>query len=251
LEPPEAYAKGVVALVVLTELLRLFDLATNWTYLATAPGYSVFFHGDLFFVFAGIALVVSIASGPELVLLGGLTYSLGGFLITFVDPDFPFFLGNPIYWIGTELSASLLYTVGLLVLVLMLVVASRGMISLRMSGRIDLSWTLRTLAASSILGSGVAHLYLGFSITGLGRLTLSMFGFLYLVTAAMLWRKNYAFGIVIPVAGLLAGLSLPLSSANMAFIAVEIFVIGTSASLGYKSAPELHSEEPPGRTGFS
>jgi hypothetical protein len=108
-----------------------------------------------------------------------------------------------------------------------------------MSRRIDNYWMLRTLAASSILGSGVAHLYLGFSMAGFGRLTLLTFGFLYLVTATMLWQKNYAFGIVIPVAGLLTGLSLPLSPANMAFIAVELFVIGTSASLGYKSTPEL------------
>jgi hypothetical protein len=109
LEPPEAYAKGVVALVILTELLRLFDLVTNWTFLATDSGYSAFFRGDLLFVVAGVALVVSIASGPELVLLGGLTYSLGGFLITFADPDFSYFLGNPLYWLGTELRFSTLY----------------------------------------------------------------------------------------------------------------------------------------------
>lgn len=240
-EPPTAYAKGVVALVILTEIFRVFDFAVNWSFLSTSPGYAPFFRGDVFFILLGLALIISVIIDTKVVLAGGFAYSVGGLLITFLDPDFKYFATNPLeYLFGPEFAALLLYTVGLLILVVMLVIAVRGTISLLATIPTTREQPLRILASFLIIGSGVVHLALGFFVIGLGQATLVGFGVLYLFAGVMISSGRYIFGIVIPSAGLLSGLTFFAPSwANSAFIAVEFSVMGISSVLGFGSHRKL------------
>jgi hypothetical protein len=131
IEPASSYVKGIIALIILTEVFRVSDLIVNWDFLSTAPGYLSFFQYDVMFVVAGIFLVVLALLSVKMGVAIGFSYSVAGLLLTVSDPDFPHFLGNPLgYILGMELPVSLLFTLGTFVLITMLIIGIRGYISL-------------------------------------------------------------------------------------------------------------------------
>jgi len=138
LEPPSAYAKGVGAMVVLSEILRISDLAVNWGFLSQTHGYRSFFEYDLSYVgVGGVIIVLSIVT-TRYAIFSGLVYSPLGLLLTLTDPDFGHFIMSPIaYVLAMELPVSFLFTAGPLILVVMFVISVRGYQSLRPSKQFE------------------------------------------------------------------------------------------------------------------
>lgn len=133
MEPPSSYVKGIVATIILTELFRVSDVALNWSFLSTHPDYATFFKVDLLYIFSGLVLAALSLSNVKVGLATGVAYSLAGVSLTLFDPDFPHFLRDPSnYILFMEPVVSLLFTLGTLVSLIMLIVALRGYVSLRL-----------------------------------------------------------------------------------------------------------------------
>lgn len=132
MEPPASYVKGIVAMILLTEFLRVADALTNWNFLWIHSNYSLFFRFDLVFILAGVLLVVFSLRNVKLGIGTGFGYSISGILLTVFDPDFGSFASNPLgYFFGMEPVVSLMFTLGTLSLLVMLVISFRGYASLR------------------------------------------------------------------------------------------------------------------------
>lgn len=91
---------------------------------------------------------------------------------------------------------------------------------------------VKRLASSLILISGVAHILLGVNNHGFGQITLLIFGASYLLTSILILKGVYAAGLFVPLAGMLTGLLLfEAGSVNLAFVSLEVVVIGLSVLL--------------------
>ncbi len=136
MEPPASYVKGIVALLVLTEIFRLSDATLNWSFLSTQQGFATFFRFDLVFIVSGVVLVALSLSNARFGIAAGFCYSIAGILLTLFDPDFPGFVVNPLgYFTGMDIVVSLLFSLGTLVLAVMLIVAMRGLASLKLGAK--------------------------------------------------------------------------------------------------------------------
>jgi len=240
-EEPSSYAKGVVAMIVLTEIFRLADIVVNWNFLTRHTPYSIFLRVDLAYVVAGALLAALSLISVKIGVGTGISYSLAGMVLTFFDPDFPHYLADPRGFLLTmDLPVSLLFTLGIVTLVIMLVLGLRGYVSLVLSQRMMAGMgdalMIRTSASLLILASGIVHLILASTEVGVGQLTLLVFGVAYLATSALILLRKYLAGMLAPLAGVLVGLMYyTLTPVNIVFVTIEFFVMGASIYLGYRS----------------